>query len=183
MEGSFPSMGKRAASILLACLFGFGLIPVRAGTERPDEVPGHSDLAGNDPARASGPAEGAGRLEMRREPVVSSYREHMPLALFSLGSLAMGGVFWGIHSTWDNPGPSPVSGDGTRMNLALGAAGFTALAAGACYAYYASRGAAGRRGWAGSLSGGVAPDGSMAASLTVPLSSLSSFSHPAPPRD
>lgn len=70
-----------------------------------------------------------------------SYREHAPLAYFSLGSLAVGGVFYGIHASRDGSGP--VSGNGARMEMAVGAAGLTALAAGTAYLYYALRGEAG----------------------------------------
>ncbi len=73
-----------------------------------------------------------------------SYREHAPLAYFSLGSLAVGGVFYGIHSSLDRSGP--VSGNGARMETAVAAAGITALAAGAAYLYYSLRGEAGDSG-------------------------------------
>lgn len=107
-----------------------------------------------------------------------SYREHAPLAYFSLGSLAVGGVFYGIHSSLDRSGP--VSGNGARMEMAVGAAGITALAAGAAYLYYSLRGEAGD---SGNPSAGASPlppagsgDGAEASSAGAPVGATSGLS-------
>jgi hypothetical protein len=108
---------------------------------------------------------------------LSAYREHAPLAYFSLGSLAVGGLFYGIQASLEGAGSNRINGDGTRMDMAVGAAGLTALAAGAAYFYYVLRGSDGAEEpahpWAGSIRGGIGPDGGLAASVTLPLSSLS----------
>ena len=113
------------------------------------------------------------RLEFRAPARVNPYREHAPLAFFSLGSLAVGGVFYGIHRSLDYPGGSSASGDGTRVDMAIGAAGLSALAAGAAYLWYSLR--ADRPdapGWTETVAAGMTADGGMAASVTWPLSSF-----------
>lgn len=113
------------------------------------------------------------RLEYRAPAQVSPYREHAPLALFSLGSLAMGGVFYGIHRSLDYPDRSAVSGDGTRVDMAIGAAGISAVAAGAAYLWYTLRAdRSGASGWTETVAAGVTSEGAVAASVTVPLSAL-----------
>lgn len=102
----------------------------------------------------------------------NAYMEHAPLALFGVGSLVVGGIFYGIHASLDYPGGSQVSGNGGRVNMAVGAAGITALAAGASYVYYSWRGRKQAAAWSANVSGGIAPDGTVAATLTLPLTSL-----------
>lgn len=92
-----------------------------------------------------------------------TYREHAPLAFFSLGSLAVGGVFYGIGSSLGHDGP--VSGNGARMETAVGAAGITALAAAGAYLYYALRGEAGD---AGAPSAGASPAPSVSPEAASP---------------
>jgi hypothetical protein len=99
--------------------------------------------------------------------------EHAPLAFFSLGSLAVGAVFYGIQSTMGEGRVQGMVGDKSQMNAAVAAAGVSALVSAATYLYYAHRDARRARGLeAASLSGGIAPDGSMrlAASLRLPVS-------------
>lgn len=137
-------------------------------------------LAAWSPARAGedGASEGkalesgeAKTLEYRGSSSADSYREHAPLALFSLGSLAVGGIFYGIHSSLDYPGGQS-SGDGSKVGMAVGAAGFTALAAGVSYFYYSWRGRKAQEHGLQKVSAGVAPDGSLSATVTFPLSAL-----------
>lgn len=111
-------------------------------------------------------------LEFSTPVKPNTYMEHAPLALFGVGSLVVGGIFYGIHSSLEYPGGKQVSGNGSRVNMAVGAAGITALAAGASYVYYSWRGRKQAASWAGKISGGIAPDGAMAATLTLPLTSL-----------
>lgn len=114
----------------------------------------------------------AAALDFSSPAKPNAYVEHAPLALFGVGSLVVGGIFYGIHSSLDYPGGSRASGNGSRVNMAVGAAGFTALAAGASYVYYSWHGRKQAAAWAGKVSGGIAPDGTMAATLTLPLTSL-----------
>jgi hypothetical protein len=135
-----------------------------------------NDLA--EPADVPAGARGAeSNPEFRASARLTAYREHAPLAYFSLGSLAVGGLFYGIQTSLDRDGRSRINGDGTRMDMAVGAAGITALAAGAAYLYYVLRGKEigdePSSPWAGPVRGGVGPDGKLAASVTLPLSSLS----------
>lgn len=116
------------------------------------------------------------RLEIKAVPTRTAFREHAPLALFSLGSLAVGGVFYGIHSSLDYPGGQQMSGNGSRWEFAVGAAGLTALAAGASYLYYTFRGEPAQP-WVpevagGSVSGGLDAEGSVSATLTWPVAGL-----------
>lgn len=117
------------------------------------------------------------RLELKTVPSRTAFREHAPLALFSLGSLAVGGVFYGIHSSLDYPGGGQkMSGNGSRWELAIGAAGLTALAAGASYLYYTFRGEPAQA-WVpdvagASVDGGVDAEGAVSATLTWPLADL-----------
>jgi hypothetical protein len=143
---------------------------VEAGTSAP--------AAGNGLVDVAASAGGAEAIpEIRASARLTAYREHAPLAYFSLGSLAVGGLFYGIQASLDKDGSSRINGDGTRMDMAVGAAGITALAAGAAYLYYALRGKEtgddSSHPWAGPVQGGIGPDGKLAASVTLPLSSLS----------
>lgn len=125
-------MTKRASILLAACLLAplFGTVSAYADSAEPVAV-----------------------LPYSSHPKPSAYVEHAPLALFSLGSLVVGGVFYGINSSLDYPGSNQASGNGARVNMAIGAAGFTAVAAGACYVYYVMRGERKSPSWAGNLSG------------------------------
>lgn len=103
--------------------------------------------------------------------------EHLPLALFSLGSLAVGGVFYGISAT--SRGSDAASGvrDRSQLTTAIGAAGLGALLAAGSYFYYVHH-PAGKDGdpegdWAARVTGGVSPEGGpvIGALLTLPLPS------------
>jgi hypothetical protein len=121
-------------------------------------------------------AQAEAKADFRSSSRLAAYREHAPLAYFSLGSLAVGGLFYGIQASLDGAGGNRINGDGTRMDMAVGAAGITALAAGAAYVYYVLRGKDPVEEptvpWAGSIRGGVGSDGGLAASVTWPLSSI-----------
>ncbi|HKP96835.1 MAG TPA: hypothetical protein VJ385_13840 [Fibrobacteria bacterium] len=126
-----------------------------------------------------------------------AYGEHAPLALFSVGSLAVGGIFYGINASMHRSNVGYTAGDRSQLASAAGLAGLTALLAAGSYYYYAHKrpddsadrdaeaGAVGADGspdksaasrpWGARLTGGVSPDGamSMGALLTLPLPSLS----------
>jgi hypothetical protein len=138
---------------------------------------GESDLGQDVEVIAGMPGSAGAKIDLAPKTRKTAYREHAPLALFSLGSLAVGGVFYGIHSSLDEDGGGRmVSGNGSRMDMALGAAGISALAAGAAYFYYSLHGRDASeeedRTWISNLSAGMGPDGGVAASLTLPLPSL-----------
>ena len=107
--------------------------------------------------------------------------EHAPLALFSLGSLAVGGIFYAIHVSTHDSKVDYTAGDKTSLTNAVGAAGLTALLAAGSYFYFAHKEKAmeadpePESGWDAQVSGGLAPDGgvSVGAKLTFPLASLS----------
>jgi hypothetical protein len=104
-----------------------------------------------------------------------AYREKAPLALFSLGSLAVGGVFYGINASMHGSNGGYTSGNGKQLTSAVGLAGLTALIAAGSYFYYAKMAEESPREWDASLSGGVDADGepSIGALLTLPLPSFS----------
>src|SRR5262245_29183774 len=96
-------------------------------------------------ADAGGPADrapGADSLGVAYQSSASRsspWREHAPLAWFSLGSLAIGGVFYGIQAGTSGDRVGYVAGDHSDMDLAIGAAGITALAAAAAWVYFSRR--------------------------------------------
>ncbi|MDQ3003412.1 MAG: hypothetical protein M3Y08_19390 [Fibrobacterota bacterium] len=101
--------------------------------------------------------------------------EHAPLALFSLGSLAVGGVFYAIHLSSRSPNVAYTAGDRTQLTSAVGAAGLTALLAAGSYFYFARQSSLEARKWDAQVSGGVDPEGDLnvGALITLPLPSLS----------
>ena len=115
--------------------------------------------------------EPAAQPSMRINPVAGGYSEHAPLALFSLGSLAVGGVFYAIQASSHSPNVGYTAGDHTSLTTAVGAAGLTALLAAGSYFYFAHEDKVKDRNWDAQVSGGVAPDGEMSvgALLTLPL--------------
>lgn len=172
-------MSKRVLTFIVAGLLATALPRAGEGTvdaAAPVSTPAAALAGGDAPAVAEAVRAGredASRLEFRSPGKVNPYREHAPLAFFSLGSLAVGGVFYGIHQGLDDPGSPSFSGDGTRVNLAIGAAGITALAAGAAYLWYALRpDGPDVSGWSETVAAGITSDGGVAASVTVPLASL-----------
>ena len=110
-------------------------------------------------------------------PIAGAYREHAPLALFSLGSIAIGGVFYGISQGTDGSHVSYTAGDRSSLTTAVTVAGVSALLAAGSYFYFVHRSAvvpeAGESSWSANLTGG--PDGaggvSVGARLTLPLPS------------
>ncbi|HLP43577.1 MAG TPA: hypothetical protein VK465_18895 [Fibrobacteria bacterium] len=163
----------RTTPCLLAILL-LSLVPARAdesaGYAAPEaaevrvieNLPASSEAASGDVALQQGASGQA----------VSTYWEHAPIGYFSLGALAVGGIFHGIHSHPSSAGEGSVSGNGSRVDMALGAAGLTAVAAGVAYLYYAFSSESRAPAWTEGLSGVVAPDGSVSASFTMPLSAL-----------
>jgi hypothetical protein len=128
---------------------------------------------------------------------VSERAEHAPLALFSLGSLAVGGAFYAIHVSTRRPDSQLSADDRTSLTNAIGAAGITALLAAGSYFWFTRDGGdrayseklpgyepakepakepgkKPERDWDARVSGGVAPDGEMSvgAMVTLPLSFL-----------
>lgn len=110
-----------------------------------------------------------------------AYLEHAPLALFSLGSLAIGGAFYGINASAHRSESGFTSGNGSPISSAVGLAGLTALVAAGSYFYYShgdayTRGDAGRETeWDARMTGGVSADGdvTLGALLSLPLPFIS----------
>ncbi len=108
-------------------------------------------------------------------PLAGAYREHAPLAFFSLGSLAVGGVFYGISHGMDKANVGYTAGDRTQISTAVGVAGVTALLAAGSYFYYVHRSVAQSQAegsdWDAQVIGGPDGDGgvTVGARLTVPL--------------
>lgn len=114
-------------------------------------------------------------MAARRAPSSSAYREHAPLAWFSLGSLAVGGIFYAIGQDQHRPNVSYAAGSRPGLTAAVSAAGLGALLAAGSYFYCVHRTRARDReetAWQASLDGG--PDGNgglaVAARLTFAFS-------------
>lgn len=124
-------------------------------------------------AGASGPAPQAYRNAPEAIEAGAMGR-NASLAFFSLGSLAVGGVFYGINASLDRPNVSYTAGDRTRISTAVGIAGVTALIAAGSYLFYTESGDEKAKDWDARVGGGVAPGGGMqvTASLSLPLPSL-----------
>jgi hypothetical protein len=108
--------------------------------------------------------------------LAAAYREHAPLALFSLGSLAIGGAFYAIGHGADGSRVA-YSGDRSQFTAAVSVAGITALLAAGSYFYYVHRAKAAVAEdpeWDAAVIG--APDGAggvaVGARLTLALPSL-----------
>lgn len=136
-----------------------------------------SGPAWGDPAlpHGEGPRQLTGAEERVSEvlgnPLAGACRRHASLALFSLGSLAVGGVFYGIESSLNKPNVDYTAGDRTRLATAAGAAGFTALIAAGSYFYFVRQDVRRAREWNASLSAGPSSGGGMgvAASIRLPM--------------
>jgi hypothetical protein len=104
----------------------------------------------------------------------SPYLKHAPLAAFSLGSLAIGTVFYALQSSVHDPKVGFVPEDKASLSTAIGAAGFTALIAGVSYFYYSNRDAQRSHVWDAQVSGSLEPEGklNLSAALVLPLSAL-----------
>jgi hypothetical protein len=134
------------------------------------------------------PAANAGSVAMTRVPaqsdsqavtahsesIAAAYREHAPLALFSIGSLAIGGAFYAIGRGVDGQRASFGAGDRSQFTVAVSVAGLSALLAAGSYFYYVHRAKARAQTdeeWDASLIG--APDGAggvaLGARLTLAL--------------
>ncbi|MEO6096172.1 MAG: hypothetical protein ABIW76_10905 [Fibrobacteria bacterium] len=111
-------------------------------------------------------------------PSVSDRDEHEPLALFSLGSLAVGGAFYAIHLSTRKSNSGFSAADRASLTNAMGAAGITALLAAGSYFWFTREGAyqehESEPDWKARVCGGVDPDGEMSvgAMVTLPLSFL-----------
>lgn len=168
-------MGIRSASALSALL----LASLACAQAWCDPLP--APRTGSEAPASSSPDAGAsspdsGRVAARMD-LSGAYREHAPLAWFSLGSLAVGGVFYGISRGLDRPNVSYAAGSRSQMNTAVALAGASALLAAGSYLYYAHKSHDGDEAvsdWEASLLG--APDGSggvaVAARVTLPLPPL-----------
>lgn len=107
---------------------------------------------------------------------LGSRNEFAPLALFSLGSLAVGGAFYAINVSSRQSNVSNIAGGRSNPANAVGVAGITALLAAGSYFYFVRQDAesGSDSDWDAQVSGGMAQDGGMrvGALLTFPLSSL-----------
>jgi hypothetical protein len=114
------------------------------------------------------------RLTTRIRAGLAEHGEYAPLALFSLGSLAVGGAFYAINVSSRKPNVTQTAGGRSSLTNAVGVAGLTALLAAGSYFYFSGRDSALDSDWDAQVSGGVAPDGGMSvgALLTFPLPSL-----------
>jgi len=121
------------------------------------------------------PADSQG-IKANSEGIVAAYREHAPLAWFSLGSLAIGGAFYAIGHGAD---ASRVTNgaDRSQFKNAVSVAGISALLAAGSYFYYVHRAKARAEAepqWDAAVMG--APDGAggvaIGARLTLALSAL-----------
>jgi len=109
--------------------------------------------------------------------IAAAYREHAPLALFSLGSLAVGGAFYAIGHGADGSRSANGAADRSQLTTVVSVAGISALLAAGSYFYYVHRAKARAEAdpkWDAAVIG--APDGAggiaMGARLTLALSSL-----------
>jgi hypothetical protein len=105
----------------------------------------------------------------------AAFGEHAPLAWFSLASIAVGGVFYGINGSMHHSNVEYTAGDRTQLTSAIGVAGLTALLAAGSYFYYAHIVAEKARNWDAKVTGGVSPAGEMSigAIVSLPLPSIS----------
>jgi hypothetical protein len=109
--------------------------------------------------------------------IAAAYREHAPLAWFSLGSLAIGGVFYAIGHGGDGSQVTNGQADRSRLTNAVSVAGISALLAAGSYFYYVHRAKARAEAdgeWDAAVIG--SPDGAggiaLGARLTVALPGL-----------
>lgn len=147
------------AHIILAAAF-LTSMAARGETARKEAIGGVASIGAENarPAHAADPAAGA-------------YRRHASLALFSLGSLAVGGVFYGIEASLNKPNVDYIAGDRTRLSTAAGAAGFTALIAAGSYFYFVREDVRRARYWDAGLSAVPASGGGLGlmASIRLPM--------------
>jgi hypothetical protein len=117
----------------------------------------------------------------RRTATSGAYSEHAPLAWFSLGSIAVGGIFYAINSGLDRKNVAYTAGDRSRLSSTVAVAGIGALLAAGSYFYYANHAASREQpddgGLETEISGGLDAEGdpAVSAKLTLPLALLPSF--------
>jgi hypothetical protein len=181
-------MGASARIILVLALLAFGRAWCGTGPETvapPSAANGAPSKTAESPAKAApvraNQDQDAEAATAANRADISAYREKAPLAFFSLGSLAVGGVFYGINESMRGSKAGYTSGNGKQLTTAVGLAGLTALIAAGSYVYFAKMPEESPRGWDASVSGGVGADGepSIGALITLPLRSflpLPSFS-------
>ena len=179
--GEMPLRSLFALSALVltltATLWG-GALPDLDDAETPiaAEIPPEDAglLQSVNPAAATpAPAESQ-RQSARIRAGLAERGEYAPLALFSLGSLAVGGAFYAINVSSQRPNVTQISGGRSSLTNAVGVAGLTALLAAGSYFYFSRHESEPDSDWDAQVSGGVAPDGGMSvgALLTIPLPSL-----------
>ncbi|GEM_PF-3255113 len=137
------------------------------------ELAGKSELRLADPEKpAAESQQPAKAIKVSTSAPSTGYSEHAPLALFSVGSLAVGGVFYAIHLSTQHSKTEFSAGDRASLTNALGAAGLTALLAAGSYFYFSRQASEPDRDWDAAVSGDVSPDGDMTvgALVTFPLS-------------
>ena len=152
-------------------ILGGALALALAGAVRADDAP--DQAAPDNSMMMKNEAPVAARLK----PEVSAYKEHAPLAWFSLGSLAVGGVFYAISEGMDHPNVAYTTSDRSHLNTTVTVAGISALLAAGSYLYYAHRAAQreaepeSESAWDAGVTGGLDADGNvtMGARLTLPL--------------
>ncbi|MBW8889062.1 MAG: hypothetical protein JF616_15015 [Fibrobacteres bacterium] len=166
-------------SFLSLILLGL-LAPGRAWCDPAPSPAGEAALLQPVPAVMDSQRVAAHRVDMDEkinEKIAAAYREHAPLALFSLGSLAVGGAFYAIGHGADGSRSANASADRSQLKAVVSVAGISALLAAGSYFYYVHRAKARAEAepqWDAALMG--APDGAggiaMGARLTLALSSL-----------
>jgi len=105
------------------------------------------------------------------------YLTHAPLALFSLSSLAVGGIFYSLQNDLNNPRVGFVNRDQGSVSTAIGFAALTSLISGAAYFYYSNHDLHSHPNWDASVSSDINPDGKLSLKgikgiLTFPLSAI-----------
>jgi hypothetical protein len=165
----------------VVCLSAAFLLAVGTTWCGPEPVPAATQGAIKAEAQSAEPESGASAKRIgspTTTPSLSEHAEHAPLALFSLGSLAVGGAFYVIHLSTSRSNSEFSAADRTSLTNAMGAAGITALLAAGSYFWFTRDGAQEEReterDWDARVSGGVDPDGEMSvgAMVTLPLSFL-----------
>jgi hypothetical protein len=132
----------------------------------------------SDPARAEAarspvfPLPDSGRAAARSEALAAAYREHAPLAYFSLGSLAVGGVFYAIGNGAGGSRPALSASDRRQLATTVSVAGASALLAAGSYLYFvhkAKERPEADAGWEASVGGSPDGAGGLAVSARVSL--------------
>jgi hypothetical protein len=167
----------RTRSFLLAASLGAALGSARGESRSVPEPRAAAPAAVAALAALSAFPADTAEAAARRDASLAASREHAPLAWFSVGSLAIGGVFYAIGRGSDRPSVSFDAGDRARMGTAVAVAGASALLAAGAYFYYVRKAgdrAAEEADWEASISG--APDGAgglaVSARVSLPLPSF-----------